>query len=81
VEQYAANIEMKEILNYICIVQTHTKELKFMGSVEQQGLQTIMSYDKNTIGVFNKKVSRAICLSDIELAVFENVGYASRAAF
>ena len=67
--------------NYICNLLVPTKELRITGSVEQLGLQQINSYSNNCLAIVSKKICHIICLSDVECAIFENVGYANRTAF
>ncbi|CAL6086850.1 FACT_complex subunit spt16 [Hexamita inflata] len=81
ISAYEQDSQVPGLSDYICRVRTHTKELRFQASVEQQGLQSVQSYDGDTLGCFNKKVTKAICIEDIEMAVFENVNYGPRNAF
>ena len=39
------------------------------------------SYNNRSLGCFNKKVTHAVNLSDVEMVVFENVNYGGGNAF
>lgn len=81
VTKYEEATGIKDLAKYICRVAKHTKDLRMEASVDQQSLQRVFSYSNNSLGCFNKKVSAAINLDDVEMVVFENVSISQRRAF